>query len=77
MDAEDPKNKTADTAKARPDSWEERTFTEGLDDEVIQGSGATAEDVEDESDPDDEDRLDEGLEETFPASDPVSAKHIT
>lgn len=23
------------------------------------------------------DRLDEGLEETFPASDPVSAKHIT
>jgi len=22
-------------------------------------------------------RLDEGLEETFPASDPVSAKHIT
>ena len=25
----------------------------------------------------DNDRLDEGLEETFPASDPVSAKHIT
>jgi hypothetical protein len=25
----------------------------------------------------DSDRLDEGLEETFPASDPVSAKHIT
>ena len=24
-----------------------------------------------------EDLLDEGLEETFPASDPVSAKHIT
>lgn len=24
----------------------------------------------------DNDRLDEGLEETFPASDPVSAKHI-
>ena len=24
-----------------------------------------------------EERLDEGLEETFPASDPVSAKHIT
>jgi hypothetical protein len=41
------------------------------------GSGARAEDVLDESDPDDEDRLDEGLEETFPASDPVSAKHIT
>ncbi len=30
------------------------------------------EDAEAESD-----RLDEGLEETFPASDPVSAKHIT
>lgn len=29
-----------------------------------------------EKDADDE-RLDEGLEETFPASDPVSAKHIT
>jgi hypothetical protein len=25
----------------------------------------------------DDERLDEGLEETFPASDPVSAKHIT
>jgi hypothetical protein len=25
----------------------------------------------------DNDRLDEGLEETFPASDPVSAKHIS
>ncbi len=25
----------------------------------------------------DSDRLDEGLKETFPASDPVSAKHIT
>ncbi len=26
---------------------------------------------------DESERLDEGLEETFPASDPVSAKHIT
>jgi hypothetical protein len=76
MDAKDPKTRTADD-KARPDNWEERTFTEELNDDVIQGSGATAEDVADESDPDDEDRLDEGLEETFPASDPVSAKHIT
>jgi len=25
----------------------------------------------------DSERLDEGLEETFPASDPVAAKHIT
>jgi len=30
-----------------------------------------------ETDPNESDRLDEGLEETFPASDPVSAKHIT
>ena len=36
----------------------------------------TLEDVEAERAADDE-RLDEGLEETFPASDPVSAKHIT
>jgi hypothetical protein len=77
MAAQDPKNKTADDDKARPGVWEERTFAEELNDEVVQGSGATADDVEDESDPDDEDRLDEGLEETFPASDPVSAKHIT
>ena len=34
--------------------------------------------AEDPSHPDREDeRLEEGLEETFPASDPVSAKHIT
>lgn len=77
MDANDPKTNTPDDDKARPTTWEERTFSEELNDDVIQGSGATAEDVEDESDPDDEDRLDEGLEETFPASDPVSAKHIT
>jgi len=70
-------SKTPDDTKARPEIWEERTFAEELHGEVIQGSGATADDVADESDPDEEDRLDEGLEETFPASDPVSAKHIT
>jgi hypothetical protein len=69
--------KTPEQPKAHPEIWEERTFAEKLDDDVVQGSGATADDVEDESDPDEEDRLDEGLEETFPASDPVSAKHIT
>lgn len=47
------------------------------DDEDIKGSGASAEDVPEENDADEEERLDEGLEETFPASDPVSAKHIT
>lgn len=36
----------------------------------------TLEDIEAEK-ADDSERLDEGLEETFPASDPVSAKHIT
>ena len=36
----------------------------------------TLEDIEAEKAGDSE-RLDEGLEETFPASDPVSAKHIT
>jgi hypothetical protein len=61
----------------RPQTWEERSFAEETDDALITGSGATADDVEDESDPDEDERLDEGLEETFPASDPVSAKHIT
>jgi hypothetical protein len=43
----------------------------------VQGSGACAEDVEEECDPRQEALLDEGVEETFPASDPVSVKHIT
>jgi hypothetical protein len=37
----------------------------------------TLEDDDDEDAAAVSDRLDEGLEETFPASDPVSAKHIT
>jgi hypothetical protein len=41
------------------------------------GSGATAEDVANNSDPRQEELLDEGVEETFPASDPVSVKRIT
>jgi hypothetical protein len=36
-----------------------------------------AEDIEDESDPHESRGLDESLEDTFPASDPVSAKHIS
>jgi hypothetical protein len=40
-------------------------------------SFASSEDIADTADPDDSRRLDEGLEETFPASDPVSAKHIS
>jgi hypothetical protein len=42
-----------------------------------QGSGATPDDVADESHPRQEELLDEGLEESFPASDPVSVKRIT
>ncbi len=34
-------------------------------------------DVQDEAHPHQEELLDEGVEETFPASDPVSVKHIT
>jgi hypothetical protein len=59
------------------DSWEDRTFSVDPETAVVEGSGASAEDVAEDNDPDEEDRLDEGLEETFPASDPVSAKHIT
>jgi len=36
------------------------------------GTGATPEDVEDTRDPHTEKNLDDGVEETFPASDPVS-----
>ena len=68
--------KTPDQIKKAAD-WEERSFGGQNSEDTVQGSGASAEDVADESDPDEEDRLDEGLEETFPASDPVSAKHIT
>ncbi|HEY4031867.1 MAG TPA: hypothetical protein VGM25_16095 [Caulobacteraceae bacterium] len=64
--------------------WEERSFDTDAEQSILEGgqpaptgSGAKADDVEDEADPHEQDLLDEGLEETFPASDPVSAKHIT
>ena len=41
------------------------------------GSGASADDVEVEVHPRQDQLLDEGVEETFPASDPVSVKRIT
>jgi hypothetical protein len=41
------------------------------------GTGATADDIPDAADPRQEELLDEGVEETFPASDPVSVKRIT
>ncbi len=40
-------------------------------------TGPSADDVADESDPHQDELLDEGVEETFPASDPVSVKRIT
>lgn len=64
--------------------WEERSFGEDTEKSLLEGgkpeptgSGMRADDVEDEHDEHESDLLDEGLEETFPASDPVSAKHIT
>lgn len=64
--------------------WEERSFGGDAEQSILEGgqpeptaSGASADDVEDEADPHEQELLDEGLEETFPASDPVSAKHIT
>jgi ribonuclease E len=47
-----------------------------LDDEDLDDDEEETEETP-ESKAADSDRLDEGLEETFPASDPVSAKHIT
>jgi len=78
------KDQTVSTKRDGGRDWEERSFEADAEQSILEGgvpeptaSGASAEDVEDEADPDEEARLDEGLEETFPASDPVSAKHIT
>jgi len=75
------------TVSTKPEgsrNWEERSFEADAELSILEGgvpeptaSGASADDIEDEADPDEDERLDEGLEETFPASDPVSAKHIT
>lgn len=46
-------------------------------DDGSKGSGASADDVPDEVHPRQDELLDEGVEETFPASDPVSVKRIT
>ena len=47
------------------------------EEEESQATGPSADDVADDSDPRQEELLDEGVEETFPASDPVSVKRIT
>jgi hypothetical protein len=77
-------DKTVSTKPEGSREWEERSFEADAELSILEGgvpeptaSGASADDIQNEADPDEEDRLDEGLEETFPASDPVSAKHIT
>jgi hypothetical protein len=47
------------------------------DEDQSQATGPSAEDVAEECDPHQDELLDEGVEETFPASDPVSVKRIT
>jgi hypothetical protein len=56
----------ADAGRQSPDERKEKP-----------GSGASADDVPDEAHPHQDELLDEGVEETFPASDPVSVKRIT
>ena len=64
--------------KAAVPRREDRSFrTRRHEGRHVEGTGASADDIDDESDAAEEERLDEGLKETFPASDPVSAKHIT
>ena len=77
-------DKTPSTKPEGSRDWEERSFQADAEQSLLEGgqpqptgSGASADDVEDEADPHEQELLDEGLEETFPASDPVSAKHIT
>ena len=53
-----------------PDTPESRDLDKK--DKAVQGSGAHADDIADDSDPHTEKQLDHGLKETFPASDPVS-----
>lgn len=56
-----------------PHKPEPKSFKTPEDDSVgVQGSGAHADDVEDNRDRHTEKQLDHGLKETFPASDPVS-----
>jgi hypothetical protein len=78
------KDPTLSTKPEGGRDWEERSFEVDTEQSILEGgvpepiaSGASADDIEDEADPAEDQRLDEGLEETFPASDPVSAKHIT
>jgi hypothetical protein len=86
-EAMDVKDEEQDAVSSKPEGsreWEERSFSDDTEKSLLEGgepeptgSGVRAEDVESDADEHESDLLDEGLEETFPASDPVSAKHIT
>jgi hypothetical protein len=54
---------------------DEQDLAEVFDEERPKGPGP--DDVPDEIHPHQDELLDEGVEETFPASDPVSVKRIT
>ena len=72
----DPDDEDADEYES-PELSDEDLKELGYKDDPPPASGATPEDVADESHPRQEELLDEGIEETFPASDPVSVKRIT
>jgi hypothetical protein len=55
-----------------PETPESRAIDDQDKDKKVEGSGAHADDVEDNRDRHTEKQLDHGLKETFPASDPVS-----
>jgi hypothetical protein len=77
MDVKQDKMDAVSTKEENSRDWQDESLSVDTETALVEGSGASAEDVPEDNDPDEEDRLDEGLEETFPASDPVSAKHIT
>ena len=60
------------------DDLEDLGYADGDDDDQSKGAGGGhPDDVPDEVHPHQDELLDEGVEETFPASDPVSVKRIT
>lgn len=84
--APDPKDPTTGDTRSRGDSDVERGGggpagvgpAGNSGQEADRAAADLAPNGDDPAHPDrEEERLEEGLEETFPASDPVSAKHIT
>jgi hypothetical protein len=80
-DVTDPKDDDAEDYESSRVSDEDLRMLgypdEKTDETEPTGTGAKPEDVAEEADPRQEELLDEGVEETFPASDPVSVKRIT